>query len=124
MSISLIVTRSLDEDFTETGKEIALEEWLEIIESDPDLRIQAKPYAATNPKTGETILVPVQPGQAELANNGEWIPFLGHSEGELSMRLAPSMELETDPARRKVAELARRLGARITYDAADEILKW
>ena len=61
--------------------------------------------------------MPVRPGQSELTvARGDRVPFLGYREGELVMRLTDDMEHADDPKRRKVAEVARKLGALITHD--------
>jgi hypothetical protein len=120
----LIVTKSLNEDFEETGEQIAIDQWLGVVEADPSLTLRAQPYVTTLPDAQE-LAMPVRPGQSELTvAGGNRVPFLGYREGELVMRLTEDMEHADDPKRHKVAEVARKLGALITHDAGDEILKW
>jgi hypothetical protein len=124
MGIALIVTRSYDENLQETGNEIALIDWLNLVEHDGELRLRAEPFVATNPTTNERITIDALSGQTEFAVGNQFIPFLGHRRGELVMRFSPAFDDENHPVRRKVAEVARRLGAIITHDAGDEVLRW
>jgi hypothetical protein len=124
VGITLIVTKSRDENFAETGQEIPLDLWLSVIERDPNLRLRAEPVTLTNPKTKQTISVDPLPGQSELCVGKQWVPFLGFRSGKLVMALAPPLEHKKSPVRHKVAQVARHFGAIITHDAGDEILRW
>ena len=123
MSVTLIVTKSIDENFDDTAEHIELAEWLSVIANDSSLTIRAEPYATRLPD-GQELRVPVLPAQSELTVTGERIPFLGYRDGELVMRLTEDMERPGNPQREKVAEIAGKLGALITHDAGDEILMW
>jgi hypothetical protein len=124
VAITLIVTKSLNEDFEKTGEQIAMEQWLGIVEADPALMLRTQPYTTKLPD-GQQLTMPVRPAQSELTiAGGDRVPFLGYREGELVMRLTEDMEHADDPKRQKVAEVARKLGALIMHDAGDEILKW
>jgi len=124
VAITLIVTKSLNKDFEETGEQIAMDQWLGIVEVDPALALRTQPYVTKLPD-GQELTMPVRPGQSELTfAGGERVPFLGYREGELVMRLTDEMESPGDPKRQKVADVARKLGALITHDAGDEILDW
>ena len=107
MSVSLIVTISIDREFSETDDDIDDDDWLELIESDPALNLRTEPFTATAPD-GTVISMSAPSGQSELTlDDGTSIPFLGLSGGELSMRYHSDMELPTNPVRLKVAEIAR-----------------
>jgi hypothetical protein len=123
VSITLIVTKSLDENFCETGERIAIADWLAIVNRDPALILRTNPYVARLP-SGQELSVPALPAQSELRIAGLLIPFLGYRAGELVMKFAEEMESPNDPKRTKIAEVARQLGALITHDAGDEILNW
>ena len=124
MSVSLIVTTSIDREFNETGDEIDDDDWLELIESDPALNLRTEPSTATAPD-GTVISMSVPDGKSELMlDDGSSIPFLVLSGGELSMRYHPDMEMPTNPVRLKVAEIARHFDALITSDAGDDLLEW
>jgi len=124
VAITLIVTKSLNEDFQETGERIAMDQWLDIVEADPALTLRTQPHVTRLPD-GQELTMPARPGQSELTvTGGDRVPFLGYRQGELVMRLTEDMEDANDPKRQKVAEVARKLGALITHDAGDEILKW
>ncbi|GAB5517729.1 hypothetical protein [Rhodopirellula baltica] len=124
MSVSLIVTTSIDREFNETDDEIDDDDWLELIESDPALNLRTEPLTATAPD-GTVISMSVPDGQSELMlDDGTSIPFLALSRGELSMRYHPDMEMPTNTVRLKVAEIARYFDALITSDAGDGFLEW
>jgi hypothetical protein len=48
MGVDLIVMRP-------SGSQIALLEWMQIVDLDPDLRMRGQSYEAVNPRTGEKI---------------------------------------------------------------------
>jgi hypothetical protein len=123
MSVSLIVTVSIDRNFNENGKQIALDDWLAIVKRDPALMLRSEPYVMRLPDGGE-LSMPVHPGQTEMLVDGQRIPFLGYQDGQLSMKFTDEMEDPGDLRRKKVAEIARQLGALVTHDAGDEILDW
>ncbi|UCE60711.1 MAG: hypothetical protein JSU63_02960 [Phycisphaerales bacterium] len=124
MGISLIVTKSYDREFHETGQEIAREEWLRIVDEDPVLRLRTKPFSATNPKTGEVISISAGDAQAEFVGDDGVIPFLSYRSGELSGKYVPDLEDPDNAVRRKIVEVAGLLDALITHDAGDEFLDW
>ena len=124
MSVSLIVTISIDREFNETDDEIDDDDWLKLIESDPALNLRTEPFTATAPD-GTVISMSVPDGQSELMrDDGTSTPFLALSGGELSMRYHSDMEIPTNPVRLKVAEIARHFDALITSDAGDDFLEW
>ena len=123
MSTTLIVTKSMDESFNETGNQIAMEDWLRIVENDPELKLRTEPYVKQL-SNGQRLTVPVLPAQSEILVAGVTIPFLGYRHGELVMKLTDDMENPANPARQKVAKISRQLAALIMHDAGDEILKW
>ncbi len=124
MSVSLIVTRSLDREFNKTNMTISLEEWLAFVAKDPTLRVMATPPTATNPATGEIISIRLRPGDTEFRASQEFVPFLGYSDGELRMRYLDRFDNPTDPIRRQIAKVAAHFGALIMCDAGDGILDW
>ena len=95
-----------------------------MVKQDRALRVTTEPTVVVNPRTNDRISISALPGQTELQIDGGYVPFLGFSNGELVMRYAPSLNNEQNAVRRKTAEVANRLGAIITHDAGDEILKW
>jgi hypothetical protein len=122
VGITLIVTKSHEDK--ETGDEIALDDWLNLVKHDGALRLRTEPTVVVNPKTNEGISIEPLPGQTELRVGNEYVPFLGFRFGKLVMRFTAPLEDEQDPVRRKVAEVARLLGAIIIHDAGEEILRW
>jgi hypothetical protein len=77
MSISLIVTRGVDQNFRPTGRSIALTEWTKLVEADPSLKICTAPYAAVNPTTGERIEMRAGTADSELRYGENGYPFCG-----------------------------------------------
>lgn len=124
MSVSLIVTTSIDRDHNETGDSISDADWMTFIESDSVLALRTEPFEATAPD-GSVIRMSVSPGQSEMIlDDGTRIPFLALSRGELSMRFHPGMDDASNPVRQKVAKIARHFNALITSDAGDKFLEW
>lgn len=124
MSVQLIVTKSFDRDYNETGDTISEVDWMAFIESDSALALRTKPFEATGPD-GSVIRMSTPPGLSEMTlDDGTRMPFLALSNGELSMRYHPDMEDASNPVRQKVAQIARHLNALITSDAGDEFFEW
>jgi len=124
MSITLIVTRTYSRDFEETGKTISLDEWLALVQKDPNLAIRTDPFVTTNPRDKSEITMAAGIGQTELITNGRRVPFLRHAQGELLMQLHPDFENPENPVRKKIVEIAQMLDAQIMHDAAGEFLDW
>ena len=83
MSVSLIVTNSIDRDLRQTGDEIDGDDWLEFIASDPSLTLRTESFTATSPD-GTVISIAVPNGQSELnLPDGTSVPFLALTSGEL-----------------------------------------
>ncbi len=124
MSVSLIVTISIDRDYNDTGDSISDKDWMAFIESDPVLSARTEQFDATAPD-GSVIKMPVPVGQSVLTlDDGTQIPFFAMSRGELLMRYHPDMEEPSNPVRQKVAQIARHFNALITCDAGDEFFEW
>lgn len=124
MSVSLIVTTSIDRNYNETGESISDADWMAFVDSDSTLASRTEPFEATAPD-GSVIRMSAPPGQSELTvDEGARIPFLVLSHGELSMRYHPDMEDASNPVRQKVVQIARHFNALITTDAGDEFLEW
>ena len=118
MSVAIVVERVLPRDA------ISTEEWVSIATCDSDLRIRNSPYLAINPKTGTRIQIPAGPADSEILVKGQWEPFLRLQQGTLTIEYQDKFEDTNDPIRRKIAAIARRLGAIIRTDADDETLSW
>jgi hypothetical protein len=124
MSSGIIVQRVLKEDGNEVLVPIAVSEWKQLVDEDPDLRWRAEPYSATNPRTGERIKIPVGAADSEICMAGEWFPFLRFFDGSLETKYQEAFEDPRNAARNKIAAVAKRLGAVITTDAGDDQLRW
>ena len=124
MSVTLIVTKSMDRSHRTTGDSISEPDWLAFIESDALLTLRTQPFEVTAP-SGCVIQIPAQLGQSEMTlGDGTRLPFLAWFAGKLSMRLYPEMKDAANPVRQKVAQIARHFNALITTDACDEFLEW
>jgi hypothetical protein len=124
MSISLIVTRSIDREFNETGDSISAHEWNAFVDSDPEITFRSDPIVARAPN-GIELKMNVPPGQTELTlPSGERIPFLTLCDGELFMEYSRVLESSANVVRQKVAHIAKCFNALINTDAGDELLNW
>jgi hypothetical protein len=106
------------------GSQIALIEWKQIVDLDPDLRLREQAYEAVNPRTGQKIRMQVGEADAELRLGDDWQPFLRYGRGELAIPFVAEFDNPQNPVRRKIAAIARGLQALITTDAGDDVLNW
>lgn len=124
MGVFLIVTKSFDRDYKETGDSISEADWIALVDADATLSIRTEPFTATAPD-GSVISMATPPGQSEFVlPDGSSIPFLRLSGGELTMRYHAEMKDSGNPVRLKVAEIARHFDALVTSDAGDDFLAW
>ena len=124
MGITLIVTRAHDRSFEETGRSISPEEWLAYVHQDPELRLRTEDWVAVNPITQERITMPAGEAETWFRVVEEDHPFLRYRSGNLVMKYSYHLDDPENPARRKIAAIARHFSALITHDAGDEILDW
>ena len=124
MSISIIVTRSLDADLSETSETISLEDWLNYVRQQDDLRLRVTNHEALSPNQGEQITIRAAEGESEVLIKQEYLPFLRYREGELVIKLYFDHEAADNPVRQRVAQVARHFNAIITHDSGDEVFHW
>jgi len=124
MGILVLVTRGIDQNLQRTGRYIAFDEWIKLVESDPSLRIRTAPYVAVNPATGDRIATRAGEADSELEIRGEWVPFLRYHEGKLTIRFTDALLDPANPIRNKIAAVAKALDALITPDVGEELLTW
>lgn len=124
MGITLIVTRSYDESFNETGEKIHEADWVSYVELNSNLRFNLESIVAKNPVTGEVITMPAADGATEVLINGTWCPFFSLRRGQLKMGYQPDFESQNNPIRKEIVSVAKHFSALITTDAGDEILSW
>ena len=98
MGISLIVTKSFDQNFEETGEEIVLNDWLKLIESDNTLRIRTAPHTLEKPTAKGIVAIPASPGESELLIGDHFVAFLGYREGELAMKYSEDRRRKEVPS--------------------------
>lgn len=124
MGVTIIITKSHGEDLPGTGPQIERGEWLALIVCDSELTIRERPHEITNPNTGEVIRVPAGDAETELRTVDGIVPFLAFRGGDLVMRYEERFDSPNDPVRCKLGAIAREVGAVITDDAGDRILRW
>ena len=121
MSVEVLIERR---DEANEPAQIDVGEWEEILEADPQLRSRTEPYKAVNPQAREKLVVPAGRASSEIYVDGQWLPFLRFGRGKLSIRYNPEFEDPGNELRKKVAQIAWKLGAVVTSDAGDDILEW
>jgi hypothetical protein len=123
MSIALIVTKSYDKNFNQTGQLIDRDDWLNLARSYPDLVERISPHVANLPD-GSKLSMNAGDAEFEMIVAHERLPLLYFFKGELKTKFTEDLEDPQNPRRKRIAEIARRLDALITHDAGDEILDW
>lgn len=123
MGVTLIVYRDGDAADPELSS-ISMQEWLGLIDSDPELSVRTADHVATNPLSGEEVRVAAGPGEADFAVDGRPVPLLRFRNGSLVTNYLSSMQDPADPVRCKIAAVAAALGAVIGHDAGDDLLDW
>jgi len=124
MGMSVIVTRGIDRTFMPTGQDIALSEWIDLVGSDETLRINTEPHVGLHPHTGERFAMRPGKGDAEILLEGRWEPFLYFQSGVLSMRYSEGLDDPQNPVRKKIAAVAKQLGALVALDSNDYLFEW
>lgn len=115
MSVAILVERP---------QRIALEEWRAVVAADSHLRLRSEPYFAMNPRTGESIQLPLGEADCEVLEDGEWVPFLRWQRGKLATEYRDEFEDPANLTRQKLVAVAKQLGAVLRTDAGDEPLEW
>jgi hypothetical protein len=103
---------------------ISIDEWRQLVTSDPDLRFRTEPYCAVNPQTGDRIVVPPAEADTELHSSESWEPFLWFDGGRLALGYRDRFDDPQIPVRLKIVAIAQRLGAVVRSDASDELIQW
>jgi len=124
MGINVIVTRGIDRTFMPTGQDIALSEWIDLVGGDETLRINTEPHVGLHPHTGERFAMRPRRGDAEILLEGRWEPFLYFQSGVLSMRYSEGLDDPQNPVRKKIAAVAKQLGALVALDSNDYLFEW
>lgn len=86
--------------------------------------MRTKPYVAVDPRTGLTIQLSLGEGDAEIHEEGRWVPFLRWQHGRLVTESRDEFDDPANPSRLKLVVVAQELGAVLGTDAADEALLW
>lgn len=109
MSYSLHIKRDIP---------IPLETWLSAAQANANIRLDESDSSATNPSTGEKIVIPGRPGEAALCLHGEWVKVFRWRQGKISFK-APVSTSRRDPVMAEAFALAAALSAEIRGDEGE-----
>lgn len=94
----------------ERDQPLSIEEWRAAVEMHPLLRFGAADSAASNPNTGEVIVVRSAEGDASIELDGRWVSIFRWRKGRVTFS-ARAIESAGDPVSKVAFELARDLSA-------------
>ncbi len=96
----------------ERDKPITIDEWRTAVEAQPLLRYGPTDSKATNPKTGEVIIVRGLEGDASIELDGRWVNLFRWRRGRVTFN-AQAIEGARNPVQKVAFDLAKALGALI-----------
>ena|GEM_PF-1953926 len=102
----------------ECESHIELAEWQSAVQSITDVRLDESENSATNPATGEKIVVPSLAGAAAVHVNGQWVKVFRWRKGKVSFN-APASTSSKDPVMAAALALASVLSAVICGDEGE-----
>ena len=102
----------------ERTRDIELAEWQSAVQSSADARLDKRENSATNPATGEKIVVPGLAGAAAVHIDGQWIKVFHWHKGKVTFN-APASTSSKDPVMAVALELAAVLSAVICGDEGE-----
>jgi hypothetical protein len=99
---------------------ITAEEWMKVIETTDDLKIDGSDWVAINPATKTEIRIPRSPETVALwfPDLEEWIKIFHFRRGLVSFK-ATDWNNPKSPVREKAFELAQKLNAEIVGDEGE-----
>ncbi len=111
-------------------QDISLDEWLEALQSVPNVREKVGDTVAVNPRTGEEIRIGPNDGDAEalivrggffgIGRREEWITAFRFFEGKASFKATSDLDSPKSSLRIAAAQLAAALNATIVGDEGEE----
>jgi len=102
----------------ERKNDIELAEWQSAVQSSADARLDESENPATNPATGEKIVVPGLAGAAAVHINGQWVKVFRWRKGKVTFN-APASTSSKDPVMAVALALASVLFAVIRGDEGE-----
>ena len=96
----------------ERNPELSMAEWRAAVEADPRLRYGPVDTSATNPRTGEVIVVRGAEGDAAIELDGQWINVFRWSKGRISFT-ARTIGDPVHPVTKVAFALAHALAAEV-----------
>jgi hypothetical protein len=97
---------------------IELAEWQSAVNKSDDVRLEKGENSATNPATGESIVVPALLGTAAVHVNGQWFKVFRWHKGKVTFN-APASTSSKDPVMAAALALASALSAVICGDEGE-----
>lgn len=94
----------------ERDQPLTIDEWRTVVKMHPLLRFGPINSAASNPKTGEVIVVTGTEGDASIELDGRWVSLFRWRKGRVTFA-ARAIESAGDPVFKVAFELAKNLGA-------------
>ncbi|MBI3727470.1 MAG: hypothetical protein HY254_03945 [Burkholderiales bacterium] len=119
MSIELIIERR-----DRLTAPISIEEWLQFVATQADLRFRTEAHIAVNPINASKINVFAGDGEVEILVKDRWLPFFRHNRGKLITKYQENFEDPLNEVRIKIICVAKAMNSVIRTDADDEILNW
>jgi len=101
---------------------IAIEKWIDAIDSTEGVRLSQGDVNIPNPRTGEIIAIPANTGDAEVFYEAQnaWLPTFRWSEsGRASFKPKADFDTLDSQQRRIASELARKLDATMVGDEGE-----
>ncbi|MFZ6710306.1 hypothetical protein [Undibacterium sp. TC9W] len=103
---------------------ISIEEWLQFVATQADLRFRTEAHIAVNPVDASKVNVFAGGGEVEILVKDRWLPFFRHNRGKLRTKYQESFEDPLNEIRIKIIFVAKAMNSVIRTDADDEILNW
>ncbi|MES2041312.1 MAG: hypothetical protein V4495_26130 [Pseudomonadota bacterium] len=119
MGIELIIERR-----GRCTEPISIEEWLQFVATQTDLRFRTEAHIAVNPIDVSKVNVFAGDGEVEILVKDRWLPFFRHNKGKLLTKYQESFEDPLNEIRIKIIYVAMVMNSVIKTDADDEILNW
>ncbi len=105
----------------ERNPQITADEWLNVVETTDDVKIDASDDVAITPLTGKEIRIPGSPETAAVwfSDSEEWFKIFRFRRGRILFN-AKAWDNPNLPVREKAFELARKLNAEIIGDEGEK----
>jgi hypothetical protein len=105
----------------ERDQPLTIDEWRTAVEIHPLLRFGPIDSVASNPRTGEVIVVRSAEGDASIELDGRWTSMFRWRKGRVTFT-ARAIESASDPVSKVAFELAKNLGAVVRGEEGETYL--